>query len=91
MDHSLQKAAQRKAGIAARRALSAAARSAADAALCRRIAALHCFRNARTLLAYAASKRFTSHYLESLCQLTAKEISAIFISPTYVRDSSRPR
>ena len=54
MDHSLQKAAQRKAGIAARRALSAAARSAADAALCRRIAALHCFQNARTLLAYAA-------------------------------------
>ena len=54
MDHSLQKAAQRKAGIAARRALSAAARSAADAALCRRIAALNCFRNARTLLAYAA-------------------------------------
>ena len=54
MDHSLQKAAQRKAGIAARRALSAAARSAADAALCRRIAALHCFRNARPLLAYAA-------------------------------------
>ena len=54
MDHSLQNAAQRKAGIAARRALSAAARSAADAALCRRIAALHCFRNARTLLAYAA-------------------------------------
>ena len=51
MDHSLQKAAQRKAGIAARRALSAAARSAADAALCRRIAALHCFQNARTLLA----------------------------------------
>ena len=43
MDHSLQKAAQRKAGIAARRALPAAARSAADAALCRRIAALHCF------------------------------------------------
>ena len=38
MDHSLQKAAQRKAGIAARRALPAAARSAADAALCRRIA-----------------------------------------------------
>ena len=54
MDHSLQKAAQRKAGIAARRALSAAARSAADAALCRRIAALNCFQNARTLLAYAA-------------------------------------
>ena len=54
MDHSLQKAAQRKAGIAARRALPAAARSAADAALCRRIAALHCFQNARTLLAYAA-------------------------------------
>ena len=54
MDYSLQKAAQRKAGIAARRALSAAARSAADAALCRRIAALHCFQNARTLLAYAA-------------------------------------
>lgn len=54
MDHSLQKAAQRKAGIAARRALSAAARSAADAVLCRRIAALNCFQNARTLLAYAA-------------------------------------
>ena len=54
MDHSLQKQPSAKRALPARRALSAAARSAADAALCRRIAALHCFRNARTLLAYVA-------------------------------------
>lgn len=54
MDHSLQKTAQRRAGISARRALADAARSAANAALCRRIAALNCFQKARTLLAYAA-------------------------------------
>ena len=54
MDHFPQKEAQRKAGIAARRALPDEVRSAANAALCRRIAALDCFRNARTLLAYAA-------------------------------------
>ena len=54
MDTAAEKAAQRRAGIAARRALSAADRAAANAALCRRIAQLRCFREARTLLAYAA-------------------------------------
>ena len=49
-----QKQAQRKAGIAARRALDPAQRKAADAALCARIAGLDCFRRARTLLLYAA-------------------------------------
>ena len=54
MDTAAEKAAQRKAGIAARRALSEADRAAANAALCRRIAQLRCFREAQTLLAYAA-------------------------------------
>ena len=54
MDTAAEKAAQRKAGIAARRALSEADRAAANAALCHRIAQLRCFREAPTLLAYAA-------------------------------------
>lgn len=54
MDTAAEKSAQRKAGIAARRALSEADRAAANAALCRRIAQLRCFREAQTLLAYAA-------------------------------------
>ena len=54
MGTAAEKAAQRKAGIAARRALSEADRAAANAALCRRIAQLRCFREAQTLLAYAA-------------------------------------
>ena len=49
-----QKAAQRKAGIAARRALAPETRAAANAALCARLAALPCFRQARTILLYAA-------------------------------------
>lgn len=54
MDIPAQKAAQRKAGIAARRALSAEARAEANAALCARLAALPCFLQAQTILAYAA-------------------------------------
>ena len=49
-----QKQLQRKAGIAARRALPAAARSAADAALCRNVMQLAAYRRARTILLYAA-------------------------------------
>ena len=49
-----QKAAQRKAGIAARRALSEADRTSANAALCARIAGLDCFRTAQNILLYAA-------------------------------------
>ena len=49
-----QKAAQRKAGIAARRALAPETRAAANAALCARLAALPCFRQAQTILLYAA-------------------------------------
>ena len=49
-----QKAAQRKAGIAARRALSEADRTSANAALCTRIAGLDCFRTAQNILFYAA-------------------------------------
>ena len=49
-----QKAAQRKAGIAARRALSEADRTSANAALCARIAGLNCFRTAQNILLYAA-------------------------------------
>ena len=54
MDLCSEKAAQRRAGIAARKALSAEARAAANAALCRRIATLPCFQQAQSLLAYAA-------------------------------------
>ena len=49
-----QKAAQRKAGIAARRALSEADWTSANAALCARIAGLDCFRTAQNILLYAA-------------------------------------
>ena len=49
-----QKAAQRKVGIAARRALSEAERTKANAALCARIAALDCFQKAQNILLYAA-------------------------------------
>ena len=49
-----QKAAQRKAGIAARRALSDTERTRSNAALCARIAALDCFKKAENILLYAA-------------------------------------
>ena len=45
-----EKQVQRKAGIAARRALAPETRAAANAALCARLAALPCFRQARTIL-----------------------------------------
>ena len=49
-----QKAAQRKAGIAARRALSDNERTHSNAALCARIMALDCFKKAENILLYAA-------------------------------------
>ena len=49
-----QKAAQRKAGIAARRALSDTERTSSNAALCARIMALDCFKRAENILFYAA-------------------------------------
>ena len=49
-----QKAAQRKAGIAARRALSDTDRTRSNAALCARIMALDCFKKAENILLYAA-------------------------------------
>ena len=49
-----QKAAQRKAGIAARRALSDTQRTRSHAALCARIMALDCFKKAENILLYAA-------------------------------------
>ena len=49
-----QKAAQRKAGIAARRALSDTERTRSNAALCARIMALDCFKKAENILFYAA-------------------------------------
>ena len=49
-----EKQVQRKAGIAARRALAPETRAAANAALCARLAALPSFRQARTILLYAA-------------------------------------
>ena len=49
-----QKAAQRKAGIAARRALSDTERTSSNAALCARIMALDCFKRAENILLYAA-------------------------------------
>ena len=48
------KAAQRRAGIAARRALPQPERLAAQQAICRRVAGLRCFRQARHILLYAA-------------------------------------
>ena len=51
---SAAKAAQRRQGIAARRALDPAARRAADAALCARAASLAEWRQAGRVLAYAA-------------------------------------
>ena len=48
------KQAQRRQGIAARRALDPAFRRAADAAICERIAALAAWRGASRVLAYAA-------------------------------------
>ena len=45
-----QKAAQRKAGIAARRALSDTERTRSNAALCARIMALDCFKKAENIL-----------------------------------------
>lgn len=49
-----QKQEQRRAGIAARKALGEAERNAANAALCARIAATGEFESARVILAYAA-------------------------------------
>lgn len=49
-----QKAAQRKAGIAARRALSDTQRTRSNAALCARIMALDCFKKAENILLYTA-------------------------------------
>lgn len=54
MTLSEEKNLQRKAGIAARRALPDAARGAANAALCVHLAALSAFARAKTLLVYAA-------------------------------------
>ena len=54
MTLSEEKSLQRKAGIAARRALPDAARGAANAALCAHLAALPAFARAKTLLVYAA-------------------------------------
>ena len=48
------KAAQRRQGIAARRAISPEARRAADAAICAHIASLPAWQTARRVLAYAA-------------------------------------
>ena len=49
-----QKAAQRNAGIAARRALSDTASTQSNAALCARIMALDYFKKAETIQLYAA-------------------------------------
>lgn len=49
-----QKQAQRQAGVAARKALSAQVRSAADAAICAGICQTEAYRRAGTLLVYAA-------------------------------------
>ena len=54
MDIPALKQQQRKAGIAARKALPEPVRAAANAALCARIAALPCFARAQRLLVYAA-------------------------------------
>ena len=49
-----RKAAQRRAGIMARRGLPQAERAAANAAICARILAVPCFQKAENLLLYAA-------------------------------------
>ena len=49
-----RKAAQRRAGIMARRGLTQAERAAANAAICARILAMPCFQKAENLLLYAA-------------------------------------
>ena len=49
-----RKAAQRRAGIMARRGLPQAERAAANAAICARILAMSCFQKAENLLLYAA-------------------------------------
>ena len=49
-----EKQAQRTAGRAARKALDAPQRAAANAALCRRVLELDAYRTAHTLLLYAA-------------------------------------
>jgi len=54
MTISEQKQAQRRAGIAARRALAPVQRETANAALCKAIAALDCFQRAKHILFYAA-------------------------------------
>ena len=54
MDIQSRKAEQRRAGIAARKALPQAERAAANAAICARILELPCFRRAKNLLVYAA-------------------------------------
>ena len=55
MTVSEQKQVQRRAGRAARRALSAQARAAANAALCANLWQLDAVQNAQTILLYAAS------------------------------------
>ena len=54
MTVSEQKQAQRRAGRTARRALSAQARAAANAALCANLWQLDAVQNAQTILLYAA-------------------------------------
>ena len=49
-----RKAAQRRAGIMARRSLPQAERAAANAAICARLLAMPCFQKAENLLLYAA-------------------------------------
>ena len=49
-----RKAAQRRAGLMARRGLPQAERAAANAAICARILAMPCFQTAENLLLYAA-------------------------------------
>ncbi len=49
-----RKAAQRRAGIMARRGLPQAERAAANAAICARILAVPCFQKTENLLLYAA-------------------------------------
>ena len=68
-----QKAAQRKAGIAARRALSDTERTHSNAALCARIMALDCFKKAENILLYAAfggeAARFGGQEAKDLFQM----------------------
>ena len=54
MTRAEEKQVQRKAGIAARRALSDNERTHSNAALCARIMALDCFKKAEYILLYAA-------------------------------------